>query len=374
MAGAAIPLTPAVHQMITVGPIPLLEQTGVEIAFPIVRDMDALMYERQYGGDMEVGSYAHRPILMSPDEIPSLEESELSPTELPFTSEDFEAQMAHARELIPEILGVEGAGIRYAINGLLSLTPDGTAGAGRDARGEEPLVGGGRVDQGRPGRRPRRCRVGRRGRLRDRRARLRHRALPSAPARPAPRRRAHVRGLQQDLRDRPSRRAMGEQPERPRQPVPPARAGARRRLLRDGRLGAPLVVRVERDAARGVRRPGDAARGRVGVALVVADRERRAPGDARPGRDDRPVRVPPPRRQRPGRARGAPAHRARRAGRRARPRGLHAGPRPQRRLQGRPDDHAARAGAVPDRHRRRTRDGRPEVVLATGCRRTARRS
>ena len=125
MAGAAIPLTPAVHQMITVGPIPLLEQTPAEIAFPIVRDMDALMYERQYGGDMEVGSYAHRPILMAPDDIPSLEESELSPTELPFTSEDFEVQMAHARELIPEILDAEGAGIRYAINGLLSLTPDG---------------------------------------------------------------------------------------------------------------------------------------------------------------------------------------------------------------------------------------------------------
>ena len=125
MAGAAIPLFPAVHQMITVGPIPLLEQTQAEIAFPIVRDMDALMYERQYGGDMEVGSYAHRPILMAPDDIPSLEESELSPTELPFTSEDFDAQMAHARELIPEILNTEGAGIRYAINGLLSLTPDG---------------------------------------------------------------------------------------------------------------------------------------------------------------------------------------------------------------------------------------------------------
>ena len=108
MAGAAIPLTPAVHQMITVGPIPLLEQTQAEIAFPIVRDMDALMYERQYGGDMEVGSYAHRPILMAPDDIPSLEESELSPTELPFTSEDFEVQMAHARELIPEILGRRG--------------------------------------------------------------------------------------------------------------------------------------------------------------------------------------------------------------------------------------------------------------------------
>ena len=158
--------------------------------------------------------------------------------------------------------------------------PGRAAGAGRDARGEEPLVCGRRLDQGRTGRRPRGGRVGGRGRLRDRRARLRHRAFPSASARRAPRRRARLRGLQQDLRDRPPRGAVGEQPERPRQPVPCARAGARRRLLRDCRLGAPLVVRVERRPARGVRRPRDAARGRVGVALVVADRERRAPGDA----------------------------------------------------------------------------------------------
>ncbi|MDH3306542.1 MAG: FAD-binding oxidoreductase, partial [Acidimicrobiia bacterium] len=47
MAGASIPLTPAVHQMIDVGPIPVLEATGNEIGYPIVRDMDTFMYERQ---------------------------------------------------------------------------------------------------------------------------------------------------------------------------------------------------------------------------------------------------------------------------------------------------------------------------------------
>ena len=125
MAGAAIPLTPAVHQMISVGPIPLFEETPGEIFFPIVRDVDTNMYERQNGSDMEVGSYAHRSILMDPDEIPSIEESALSPTELPFTSEDFDLQLEQALELMPEILSVEGAGIRHAINGLLSLTPDG---------------------------------------------------------------------------------------------------------------------------------------------------------------------------------------------------------------------------------------------------------
>jgi len=54
MAGASIPLTPAVHQMISVGPVPVLEATTGEISFPIVRDMDTFCYERQHGGDMEV--------------------------------------------------------------------------------------------------------------------------------------------------------------------------------------------------------------------------------------------------------------------------------------------------------------------------------
>ena len=72
MAGASIPLTPAVHQMISVGPVPLFADTVGEITYPIVRDMDTNMYERQHGGDLEVGSYAHRPILMDPDDIPSI--------------------------------------------------------------------------------------------------------------------------------------------------------------------------------------------------------------------------------------------------------------------------------------------------------------
>jgi glycine cleavage system aminomethyltransferase T/glycine/D-amino acid oxidase-like deaminating enzyme len=125
MAGASIPLTPAVHQMISVGPIPLFEDKPGEIFYPIVRDNDTNMYERQNGSDMEVGSYAHRTIVVEPDDIPSIEQSAMSPTELPFTQEDFELQMEQALELMPEILSAEGAGIRHAINGLLSLTPDG---------------------------------------------------------------------------------------------------------------------------------------------------------------------------------------------------------------------------------------------------------
>src|SRR6476469_208081 len=125
MAGAHIPLTPAVHQMISVGPIPQLAERPGEISFPIVRDMDTFCYERQHGADMEVGSYAHRAILHDPEEIPSIEQAKLSPTEMPFTSDDFDPQLEQAYELMPELLGAEGAEMRYAINGLLSLTCDG---------------------------------------------------------------------------------------------------------------------------------------------------------------------------------------------------------------------------------------------------------
>jgi glycine cleavage system aminomethyltransferase T/glycine/D-amino acid oxidase-like deaminating enzyme len=137
MAGARIPLTPVVHQMISVGPIPLLSGTVGEISYPIVRDMDTNMYERQHGSDMEVGSYAHRPITVAPDEIPAIEEAVLSPTEMPFTQEDFDPQLEQALELMPDVLGDESVGIRYAINGLISLTPD-----GHPVLGELPEVAG----------------------------------------------------------------------------------------------------------------------------------------------------------------------------------------------------------------------------------------
>ena len=137
MAGATIPLTPAVHQMIDVGPVPHFADSKSHSEYPIVRDMDTNMYERQDGSGLEIGSYAHRAILHDPDEIPSIEQASLSPTELPFTQADFDPQMEDALELMPEIVGDESVGVKYAINGLLSLTPD-----GMPLLGETPEVKG----------------------------------------------------------------------------------------------------------------------------------------------------------------------------------------------------------------------------------------
>jgi glycine cleavage system aminomethyltransferase T/glycine/D-amino acid oxidase-like deaminating enzyme len=125
MAGASIPLQPAVHQMIDIGPVPRFAHATREVEYPIVRDMDTNMYERQHGSGFEIGSYAHRAILMEADDIPSIAASALSPTMLPFTREDFDPQLEDALELFPEIVGDESVGQKLAINGLLSLTPDG---------------------------------------------------------------------------------------------------------------------------------------------------------------------------------------------------------------------------------------------------------
>jgi glycine cleavage system aminomethyltransferase T/glycine/D-amino acid oxidase-like deaminating enzyme len=137
MAGASIPLTPMIHQMIDIGPAPRFAQAKGMIEYPIVRDMDTNMYERQEGTGLEIGSYAHRPITLDADEIPSIEEAALTPTELPFTQEDFDPQMEIALELMPEIVGDESVGVKYAINGVLSVTLD-----GMPLLGETPEVRG----------------------------------------------------------------------------------------------------------------------------------------------------------------------------------------------------------------------------------------
>ena len=60
------------------------------------------------------------------------------PTELPFTADDFDPQLEEAIELMGEIL--ETAEIRYAINGLLSLTPDAMPVLGETVEVAQPVV------------------------------------------------------------------------------------------------------------------------------------------------------------------------------------------------------------------------------------------
>ncbi len=307
MAGACIPLTPAVHQMIDIGPVPRFEDAKRAIEFPIVRDMDTNMYERQDGTSLEIGSYAHRAILYDPEDLPSVEEAALSPTEFPFTQEDFEPQLEQALELMPEIVGDESVGIKYAINGILSLTPDGMPILGEtpEVKGlwsaaavwvkEGPGVGKALAEWMVHGESEIDLHSSDVARFHDH-----HQTSAHVKARTAEgfnKTYGIVHPLEQWESNRDVRLS----------PFHAARAGARRRLLRGSRLGAPAVVRVEHAAPRGVRRPGRATRGRVGLPLVVADHQRRAPRDARAGGDVRPLSFRHLRRLRPGCARRASA-------------------------------------------------------------------
>ena len=237
------------------------------------------------------------------------------------------------------------------------------------------MVGGRGLDQGGPGRRPRGRRVDDRRQPRDRPHQLRHRPLLPAPAHPRARQGAHRRGVQQDLRHRAPRRAVGQRPRQAARPDArqPAASWARcssRPSAGSARSGTP----VQRGAARRLRRPGAAARARVGLPLVVADHQRRAPGHARPRRRRRPVGVRDLRRGRPA-ARWTPcrASSSPRPTSRVGPGGLHPGARRARRLPLRPDDHAAGPRPLPGRHRRRARHGRPQVVRRPDAAPTARR-
>ena len=245
MAGAHIPLTPMVHQMIDIGPVPRFEQSSSAIEFPIVRDMDVFMYERQDGTGLEIGSYAHRSIVHDPEEIPSLEAAALSPTEFPFTQADFDPQLADALDLMPEIVGDESVGVKYAINGLISLTPD-----GMPILGETPEVKGlwsaaaVWVKEG-PG-------VGKSRRRMDGAGRVAHRP-PLVGRRPLPRPPEDPRARRRRGRRRRSRRRTGSSI--PRSSGRPTGTCAARRCTSGSGSSAPCSTRRPAGSARtGTRR------------------------------------------------------------------------------------------------------------------------
>ena len=149
MAGAHIPLTPMVHQMIDVGPVPRFEKRRSAIEYPIVRDMDVFMYERQDGDEP-------RDRLVRP------------PLDPPRPGGD---PLDRGGRALADRVPVHAGGLRPADGGrarpdagdrrrrvgrreVRDQRPD-LADAGRDAdprrdaRGQGPLVGGRRVGQGR---------------------------------------------------------------------------------------------------------------------------------------------------------------------------------------------------------------------------------
>jgi glycine cleavage system aminomethyltransferase T/glycine/D-amino acid oxidase-like deaminating enzyme len=136
MAGAFVQLlAPMQHQYAWTTPVPGLELVSEESDHVILRHQDHAMYFRQVGERYGIGSYRHRSMPVSPDEIPKQREpGREMPSIMEFTPEDFEGPWEEARRLLP---GLQKTEIERGINGLFSFTPDGGSllGESREVRG-----------------------------------------------------------------------------------------------------------------------------------------------------------------------------------------------------------------------------------------------
>jgi len=136
MAGAFVPLlTPTQHQYALTTPVPGLEPVSEESDHVILRHQDNAMYFRQVGERYGIGSYKHRTMAVSPDEIPREHEpGREMPSIMPFTPEDFEGPWEESQRLLPALRETK---VERGINGLFSFTPDGGSllGESREVRG-----------------------------------------------------------------------------------------------------------------------------------------------------------------------------------------------------------------------------------------------
>ncbi|MET9882110.1 FAD-dependent oxidoreductase [Streptomyces sp. NPDC006430] len=122
MAGTNLPLTPLAHQLAWTGPVPAMVGQAEEAVHPILRHQDADLYYRERFDRIGIGSYGHRPMPVSADDIAPLDCAEQMPSVLQFTPDDFADAWTETRSLLP---ATRDAKVEEGINGLFSFTTDG---------------------------------------------------------------------------------------------------------------------------------------------------------------------------------------------------------------------------------------------------------
>jgi glycine cleavage system aminomethyltransferase T/glycine/D-amino acid oxidase-like deaminating enzyme len=134
MVGISIPLVPMEHQYVWTTSVPELAGERAEVVQPILRHQDRSMYFRQQRDRYGIGSYQHRPMPISPDDLRPYKREAAMPSVKPFTPADFEPTWAEACNLLPALRNTR---IAEAINGIFSFTPDGfpLLGESREVRG-----------------------------------------------------------------------------------------------------------------------------------------------------------------------------------------------------------------------------------------------
>ena len=139
MVGMGVPLLPLAHQYAFTGQVPDLvgrNDEAVEARLPILRHQDQDLYYREHHDRLGIGSYAHRPMPVSLDELPEVDEVSTArqPSMLPFTEEDFAPAWDQSRLLLPALGETK---VETGFNGVFSFTPD-----GGPLIGESPDVAG----------------------------------------------------------------------------------------------------------------------------------------------------------------------------------------------------------------------------------------
>jgi glycine cleavage system aminomethyltransferase T/glycine/D-amino acid oxidase-like deaminating enzyme len=134
MVGVPMPLVPMQHQYVETAPLPALAGETQEVSHPVLRHQDRAMYFRQHGDRYGIGSYQHRPLPISADDLARISDGDPMPSVVPFTPEDFARPWADAVDLMPAL---DGAELVRTINGIFSFTTDGfpLLGESRDVRG-----------------------------------------------------------------------------------------------------------------------------------------------------------------------------------------------------------------------------------------------
>lgn len=126
MVGMRVPLLPLAHQYAFTGQVTELfgrTDEAAEARLPILRHQDQDLYYREHHDRLGIGSYAHRPMSVSLDELPEVDEvSHQQPSMLPFTEEDFAPSWEQSRLLLPALADAK---VETGFNGVFSFTPDG---------------------------------------------------------------------------------------------------------------------------------------------------------------------------------------------------------------------------------------------------------
>ena len=126
MVGLTLPQTPMAHQLAWTGPVPGLEGREEEAVSPILRHQDHDLYYRERYDGLGVGTYAHRAMPLSSDDLLPVDEAARTeggmPSVLAFTPDDFAPSWEETRRVLPATRQTE---VAEGINGIFSFTPDG---------------------------------------------------------------------------------------------------------------------------------------------------------------------------------------------------------------------------------------------------------